>query len=80
MLLFACGKTIRFYSLSTFLLSFEAPAQILEIPQCSGKIVLLKTVRLRDPASAFATAEKEFLILGTSLGEIRIIQAPFVSN
>lgn len=73
MLVFACGKALRAYTLASFLLSFHEPTREVEIPQCNGSIVLLKTVRLREYGSK---AEREYLILGTSLGEIRIVEAP----
>ncbi|RPA81254.1 hypothetical protein BJ508DRAFT_414904 [Ascobolus immersus RN42] len=72
MLVYASGKSLRFYTLPDFLLRFNMPTRVLDIPDCTGNITLLKTVRVRQIATA---GQKEYLVLGTACGEIRIVES-----
>jgi len=73
MLVYASGKSLRFYTLPDFLLRFNKPSRVLEIPDCTGNITLLKTVRVQQIGAN--SGKKEYLVLGTSCGEIRIVES-----
>ncbi|KAG0133693.1 hypothetical protein HOY82DRAFT_555781 [Tuber indicum] len=79
MLAIAYGSNIRLHSLSSFLLSYHDPIKEIHIPT-TARICLLKRVRVgehvADGKDAGIKGGKEYLIVGTTHGELFIIEAP----
>lgn len=81
MLAIAYGSNIRLHSLSSFLLSYHEPIKEIYVPT-TACICLLKRVRVGEHVvhgkDAGIKGGKEYLIVGTTNGELFIIEAPYV--
>lgn len=79
MMVFAHGRILRFHSLSSFLLSYHEPINQIYIPTTTP-IVLLKRVRVGEyigvGRGAGIQGGKEYLVVGSSAGELFIVEAP----
>ncbi|RPB05355.1 hypothetical protein L873DRAFT_1797690 [Choiromyces venosus 120613-1] len=79
MLAIAYGSDIRLHSLSSFLLAYHEPIKEIHIPT-TARICLLKRVRVGEHVAhgkdAGINGGKEYLIVGTTNGELFIIEAP----
>lgn len=79
MMVFAHGCILRLHSLSSFILSYHEPITQIYIPTTSH-IVLLKRVRIGEYIGSGRNAGiqggKEYLIVGSSSGELFIVEAP----
>ncbi|PWW80295.1 hypothetical protein C7212DRAFT_356471 [Tuber magnatum] len=79
MLAIAYGPRLRFHSLSSFLLSYHEPIKEIHIPT-TARICLLKRVRVGEHVAhgkdAGIKGGNEYLIIGTTNGELFIIEAP----
>lgn len=79
MMAFAHGCILRFHTLSSFLLSYHEPIMKIYIPTAAS-VVLLKRIRIGEyigvGRDAGVQGGKEYLVVGSSAGELFIVEAP----